>query len=458
MTAADLAEEDGPRTTRKTRMDEDGPRRTRKTRMVTAACLGLALALRLGFALLYWVDQPLTHDEREYLALGRSVARGDGFHYPADEPVPGTAQQFGRAPGYPLFLAALGITQPVEQAPRRVQIAQAFVGTLIVWLIASIAARAAGPRAGIVAAALAAIYPPLVWTPAYVLSETVFSALALAAARVLQSIGYRISDIGYRISDIGHRVSVIGYRAPVIGGALSGAAILTRPALIFFLPFAAIWLWRSRRTADAAIFLLVAALCVAPWTIRNYRVYGRWIAVASEGGVTFWTGNHPLAIGEGDLAANPAIKRAELSFRAAHPGLSAEELEPLYYRDAFAWMREHPGAWLWLMARKVFYTVVPAGPSYAVHSTKYVVASVTAYLLVLAAALAGVWRWRRAAWRTGPVPLWLMAASTVTAGLVFFPQERFRIPVIDPALIVTAALPAGLRNRQHGRIDRHSDV
>jgi hypothetical protein len=39
---------------------------------------------------------------------------------------------------------------------------------------------------------------------------------------------------------------------------------------------------------------------------------------------------------------------------------------------------------------------------------------------------------------------------------VFFPQERFRIPVIDPALIVTAALGAGLR--QHGRIDRHPNV
>ena len=28
-----------------------------------------------------------------------------------------------------------------------------------------------------------------------------------------------------------------------------------------------------------------------------------------------------------------------LEFRAARPGVSAEELEPLYYRDAFAWIR-----------------------------------------------------------------------------------------------------------------------
>jgi 4-amino-4-deoxy-L-arabinose transferase-like glycosyltransferase len=407
---------------------------------VKAACLALALALRLAFALFYWVDQPLTHDEREYLALARSVARGDGFHYPADEPQPGTGQQFGRAPGYPLFLAALGITQPVEHAPRRVQIAQALVGTLIVWLIASIASRAAGPRAGVAAAAVAAIYPPLVWMPAYVLSETVFSAIALAVARVLQ---HGADDATASIT-----------RTSVLAGLLTGAAILTRPALIFFLPFAAFWLWRSRRTADAIAFVLVAVLCVAPWTLRNHRVYGRWIAVASEGGITFWTGNHPLAVGDGDLAANPAIKRAELEFRAAHPGLTPEEMEPLYYRDALAWIRAHPGAWLQLMARKAFYTVIPAGPSYAVHSAKYVVASVAAYLLVLAAAVAGAWRWRTRGRRSGPVPLWLMAASTVAAGLVFFPQERFRIPVIDPALIVTAALPAAIGKPRTQRSER----
>ena len=52
-----------------------------------------------------------------------------------------------------------------------------------------------------------------------------------------------------------------------------------------------------------------------------------------------------------------------------------------------------------------------------------------------------------------------MAAATVTAGLVFFPQERFRIPVIDPALIVTAALLAGSgRSDQDERTSRHANV
>jgi 4-amino-4-deoxy-L-arabinose transferase-like glycosyltransferase len=417
-------------------------------------CVLLGLALRIAFGLLYWVNEPLTHDEREYLALARSVARGDGLQYPPDEPSPGTAQQFGRAPGYPAFLAAISIPAPVNHAPRRIKIAQALLGAASIWLIAAIAGRAAGPRAAATAAAIAAVYPPLVWMPSYVLSETLFSTVALAAALVLGFVAPRASGLAPPTSRLAPRAALFA------GAVLTGLGILTRPAMLFFLPFAAVWLWRKRTLADALVFVVLAAVCVAPWTIRNHRVYGRWIAVASEGGVTFWTGNHPLAVGDGDLAANPAIKRAELAFRAAHPGVTAEELEPLYYRDALAWIRSDPAAWLRLLARKAFYTVVPAGPSYAVHSTKYVAASISAYLLVLPAAIAGAWRWRRWATRSaGAVPLWLMAAATVTAGLVFFPQERFRIPVIDPALIVTAALLAGAaRSDKDERTSRYANL
>jgi 4-amino-4-deoxy-L-arabinose transferase-like glycosyltransferase len=424
-----------------------------RTRRWIGAWVLCGLALRIAFALFYWVGQPLTHDEREYLAIARSLAHGGGFAYPADEPEPGTAQRFGRAPGYPLLLAALAISDRVDHAPRRVQVAQAFIGALGVWLIASIALRAAGPRAGVTAAAVAALYPPLIWIASYVWSETFFSTIALAAAWTLSA------AVAPRVATARSRLAPRAWLA--IAAALTGAAILVRPAMIFFVPFAAGWLWRRRALTDGAVFVLIAAMCVLPWTIRNHRIYGRWIAVASEGGVTFWTGNHPFASGDGDLAANPRLKQAELEFRAAHPGLTAEQREPLYYRAALSWIRDHPGGWLRLLARKLFYTVVPAGPSYALHSARYLAASVVSYVLVLAAALAGAVRWRsrprdRISETASPAPLWLMAASTVAAGLVFFPQERFRIPVIDPALIVTAALSAGLRN--HGRIDRHPNV
>jgi hypothetical protein len=49
-----------------------------------------------------------------------------------------------------------------------------------------------------------------------------------------------------------------------------------------------------------------------------------------------------------------------------------------------------------------------------------------------------------------------MAASTIFVSVVFFPQERFRIPVIDPTLIVSAAALAAPRSDEH--IGRRSNV
>lgn len=391
--------------------------------IVAAAIVGLAA--RLAFGLLYWVDKPLTHDEREYLALARSVAAGRGFTYPPEHET-GTAQQFGRAPGYPLFLATVGVPAiEVSSTPARVKIAQAFVGAAVVWLIGVIAWRALGSRAAMAAASIAAVYPPLVWICAYALSETAFSLVALSTTLVLDLAMDRART---------HRAGGAG---TLIAGLLAGTSALVRPVMLFFFPLALLWILRRRRPALAIAFAIAALAVILPWTARNYRAYDRFVLVASEGGVTFWTGNHPLSRGDGDLASNPELKRAEVEFRRRHGELTAEELEPLYYRDALAYIADHPGWWLTLMARKAFFTVVPAGASYTLHSWRYFAAAVASYLVLLAAALAGVKRLWRSPRR--PTALLLAAASVLIAGLLFFPQERFRIPVLDPTMIVCAA-------------------
>jgi 4-amino-4-deoxy-L-arabinose transferase-like glycosyltransferase len=401
-----------------------------RARRLIVAAAAVGLVLRLAFSFVYWVDKPLTHDEHEYLALARGVASGHGFNYDESHDS-GTAQRFGRAPGYPLFLAALDAGRPrPESTPARVKIAQSIVGAVTVWLIGVIAWQAAGARAGTWAAAIAAIYPPLVTLPAYTLSETVFSAVALASALVIQYSAERVSDRRWP-----------GAGLAAIGGALTGLAALIRPAMLLYLPLVVVWFLVRRRAGPAMVLALAALAVITPWTLRNVRVHERFVLIASEGGVTFWTGNHALARGEGDLAANPALKEAELALRQAHPGLSPEALEPVYYREAIAWIAGHPLAWAELLARKLFYTIVPVGPSYAVHSARYRVASAGPYVLVLPFAIAGVRRLLRSPHR--PTSLLLLAASSVLVGLVFFPQERFRMPVIDPVIIIAAAALAG---------------
>jgi 4-amino-4-deoxy-L-arabinose transferase-like glycosyltransferase len=402
-----------------------------KTRVPRAVWLAVAVgvAARLAFSLGYWVDKPLTHDEREYLLLARNVAEGRGFAHlqPDGTPVPG--EHFGRAPVYPVFLAgvirAAGVPPEAEPALlRTIRIVQAVLGGALVWLVAWLAGNAAGPKAAAAAGWLAAVYPPLVWTPAFVWSETLFSVLALGCALAL-SLERRTP------------------RVCAAAGVLAGAAALTRPAMLVFLPLTVLWLAWRREWRGAVLFSLACVLVITPWTVRNAREYGRVVLVASEGGITFWTGNHPLAVGEGDLAANPQLKRENVALRARHPGLTPEELEPIYYREALQFIRERPGAWAALMARKAFYTVVPVGPSYRLHSALYFGASVASYLAVLPFALMGLARLARAG--RLPAPLLLLAASSLLVSLVFFPQERFRIPVVDPALLVSAAAWRALR-------------
>ena len=393
-----------------------------------AAALGIAL--RLAFALLYWVDQPLTRDEREYLSLARSLRAGHGYVFDAHLLESGM-QPFGRAPGYPVFLALVGGGSAVTTSvPSSVKVAQAIAGGVGILLIAALARELAGDRAARLAAGLAAVYPPLVWIAAYAFSEALFWPIGLLSAWLLGAAARHRP-----------RRAMTGLAA----GVVAGAALLVRPMVVLFLPLTAAWLIWRREWRLAVLFAAGTALVTVPWAVRTSLSHARFVPVASEGGVTFWTGNNALARGEGDLAANPGIKREQERLRLAHPALTEEQMEPVYYREAFQWMRNHPIDWLVLEMRKAFYLIVPAGPSYMLHSRLYLLGSILSYALIFGMALAAVWL-RAPDFRQTP-GLWLLGAASVLICLVFFPQERFRIPIVDPVLIVCAGALAGTARR-----------
>jgi 4-amino-4-deoxy-L-arabinose transferase-like glycosyltransferase len=397
--------------------------------LLVAALVGLVA--RLAFGLGYWTGQPLTRDEQEYLSLARSLVHGHGFVY--DEVLTSTGvEPFGRAPGYPAFLALVGGGHTASTSvPTPVVIAQSVIGALGVVMVGLIAHRLGGASAAVIGAAGAAVYPPLVWIAGYALSEALFWPIGLLTAWLFERVLSRRSDI----------------QAALFCGLVLGAGTLVRPALVVFLPLALLVLLARRQSMALAVMVLGMTVVVAPWTLRNYLHHGRLVFVASEGGVTFWTGNHPLAVGDGDMAANIGIKLDNQRLRAEHPLVGEEDMEPVYYREALTWIREHPADWIGLQLRKAFYLVVPIGPSYTLHSARYYVASVASYLTVLGIALATVARLRGSLHRvTG---LWLLAASAVVVALVFFPQERFRIPILDPTLVILAG--AGLAQSRRVR-------
>ena len=108
-----------------------------------------------------------------------------------------------------------------------------------------------------------------------------------------------------------------------------------------------------------------------------------------------------------------------------------------YYRAAFDWMADHPVSATTLFVKKFFYTWVPVGPSYTLHSALYYRTTIAAYVPLLLLAVLGLPVLVRSS--EPPLALGLLAASSVLVCLVFFPHERYRIPVIDPALCTAAA-------------------
>jgi hypothetical protein len=63
--------------------------------------------------------------------------------------------------------------------------------------------------------------------------------------------------------------------------------------------------------------------------------------------------------------------------------------------------------------------------------------SIVPYLILVPFGLLGAARLWRGSRR--PTAVLLLAAAAILACLIFFPQERFRVPIIDPVLIVSAA-------------------
>ena len=100
------------------------------------------------------------------------------------------------------------------------------------------------------------------------------------------------------------------------------------PALLFLYAAAL----RRRRGGKAAgqiaMFMAVALLCLAPWTVRNYVMFGKFVPVTVSAGKNLWIGNNAHATGSQhydfpnfftedlrrDLAQAPANRDYEINY------------------------------------------------------------------------------------------------------------------------------------------------
>jgi 4-amino-4-deoxy-L-arabinose transferase-like glycosyltransferase len=381
-----------------------------------------ALALRVGWAATRPVDDAAIAqlpDQREYLDVAHSLLSGEGFSF--TDPRFTQRVYAYRTPGYPLMLAATGGNIRIAR------IVQALLDTSNVLAAYLLARRWLDRRASVIAAALVAFNPFLIYFSGLLLTETLFTAM-LAWGMVLITSRRRIP---WLVGGIVLAASVLvrpgALPLPIILGVLGALATRARaPANRRAEPAYHRWFALPVGTS----MLLLTILVLLPWAIRNHRVLGRWIWTSTNGGITRYDGFNADATGASDqsfVAAMPQLRSMSETDRDEYLG-----------REASDFIRTRPVDSIKLAGAKVMRTWSPRPLSSEFSRTRYVIVamgySVPFFALFLMA------------WLTSPMPatakLFLAAPAvylTVAAALSVG-SLRYRIPAEVPMAVVAAAV------------------
>lgn len=355
-----------------------------------------------------------------FITLAGQLASGYGYAFPGEAP---TAF---RVPLYPLFLAGLTGGEP-KYVP--VLVAQALVSTGTVVLAGLLAREWFGPRAGLIAAALCAVYPY------YVLHDVTLQETGLFTF---------LSALATWLALVARRRGWVALAA--LAGLALGSAILTRATLAPFALVAIAWLalptsgWKPSRRGLAMSLTALAAtlLTLSPWLIRAHDLTGRW-TLGTEFGAAVYAGNHPLTFSHFPRESID-LSRAEM-FAALTPANRAELARrseagqsDWFLARGLAWIARHPGEAALGAVRKLAaaFGPLPVPRKGAMGDAVHAFSFFPMFLL----ALAMLWR-RRREWRDDAlVYAHLVLFAGITA--VMWAQTSHR-SYLDVYLIVFAA-------------------
>jgi 4-amino-4-deoxy-L-arabinose transferase-like glycosyltransferase len=376
----------------------------------------ISLVTRLWFAVGYWGTKPLTHDATEYLELAKNYNQTGRLELPARKTL--MIESYGRAPGYPIWLAMLLRISPTLAW---IRIAEASIGLLNTYLFFLLARELFGVRTGIVAFVLSSFYVPFIVLAPVILSENLWMGCMLISYWLLM----RKGTVLITPTIINHILAFIVF----------AIATLIRPGTVFLLPFYLLFVFRKRGRSPTIVLFALYFLILLPWNFHLYRKEGHPIFVASEGGITLWTGMHPSYSGDGDLSVNPEVQREYRELLKKYGGLTSAERGQIYTRLAFENILKHPGKLVLVELKKLLFWILPIGPSVTKMSMLHIVSSFLFYLPLLFFAILG---FRRLGPGVRFFVLGILFSFTLMV-LVFMPQERFRIASIDPILLVVAS-------------------
>lgn len=238
--------------------------------------IGVAIAVRVAFAVLVAPDLPPPGDSTVYRTMAGTLAGGGGMRL---EP-PGTTSlelSAEHPPVFPSVLAALDLAG--LDGYRGQGVALGILSGSGVGLVALLGRRVGGPAVGLVAAGIAAVHPMWFQSAGVVMSESVH--LVLVPAVLLAGLRAREEPSLRRVAALGGLIGLAALNRPESLGFLVVVAV---PALL--LAGLGLRVAVHRLAVTAGVVLLV----ITPWLVRN-QVQLDAVTMATNSGKTLLGSN-----------------------------------------------------------------------------------------------------------------------------------------------------------------------
>lgn len=304
---------------------------------------GAALTIRVAVAIYYYgfggyplsgvwaMGYEMTH-------AAASLASGNGFSSPFQQPTGPTA---ALPPGYPALLSVIfRLFGTMTLASAWVAVGLNLVFSAATGLaIFHLAKRTVGENAGIIAAWIWAVYPPVILSATFHVWDTSLTIL-------LAAVGCLVATY----------LETGGWKMWLLHGALWGMGALVNPSLLTIYGVLFAWAcWRQQRhrmawRRNAAIAVMVLVAVMGPWVVRNYRLFHRLVPVRTNFGLELWVGNHDGADGYFRVLLHPLGSTAEM-----RQYQQRGEADYMAWKQhlAVVFMEQHPAAFLRLTRLRI---------------------------------------------------------------------------------------------------------
>lgn len=281
-----------------------------------------ALVLRVVYVFaVHSVNAQPSSDGITYDQLAWNLARGMGFQLQGEVALYATA----KAPLLPWLLSL--VYRATGHSYFAALLLQCVIGAFVPLGVRALGRSMFGPGVARIASWLAVVHPLLIFFSGYLLTESLFCVLVLAALT---------SSVEWLKDPRRSRAFT--------AGVWWAFATLTRPTALP-LPFlVALWAWAplglmlrpAERGRQIGLVFLALSLVIAPWAIRNTVVLGEFVLITTGGGRTLLDANNAKVWDDPALRGN-AISTAEVEpWKSRWEGLSETDVDRAASAEAIA--------------------------------------------------------------------------------------------------------------------------